>query len=149
MKENPKRKFTTAVFVVHQNKTLMIFHKKLQRWLPPGGKIHDDELPEECAVREVKEETGVDVILHGSENAIDLNDEVKLMVMPDHMQLEKMPDGSYNMDFVYFSKPQDDEFEVVINDECEKYMWMSLEDLKFNCDEEIAWNGELALQAYH
>ena len=32
-------------------------------WLPPGGHIERDELPHECAVREVLEETGLDVEL--------------------------------------------------------------------------------------
>jgi len=33
-----------------------------KRWTFPGGKINKGEKPEEAAIREVKEETGLDVI---------------------------------------------------------------------------------------
>lgn len=35
------------------------------RWLAPGGRLESDESPEAGAVREVREETGVDVRLQG------------------------------------------------------------------------------------
>jgi len=33
---NEKIDFTVEAFVVHSNRVLLIFHKKLQRWLPAG-----------------------------------------------------------------------------------------------------------------
>lgn len=58
------RRFTTSVFPVYKNKILLIKHKKLNLWLPPGGKleIKDDgfyEIPFEGARRELFEETGL------------------------------------------------------------------------------------------
>ena len=55
------RDFTVAVFVVHSNHVLLHPHKKLGLWLPPGGHIDAPELPDDAAVREVREEAGIDI----------------------------------------------------------------------------------------
>ncbi len=41
-------------------RTLLIKHKKLGIWVYPGGHIEKGETPLECAIREAKEEAGVD-----------------------------------------------------------------------------------------
>ena len=51
--------YVTTTYVVHQGKVLLVFHKKLQLWLPPGGHINKEETPDDCAIREVWEETGL------------------------------------------------------------------------------------------
>lgn len=57
--------FTTTGVVMNANwdKTLLIFHKKLQKWLPAGGHVDAGELPHDAVVREVFEETGVKATL--------------------------------------------------------------------------------------
>ena len=67
--ERTGRHFTVAVFVVWESKVLLHLHKKLGMWLPPGGHIEEDELPDEAAVREVLEETGLRVELVGDRRA--------------------------------------------------------------------------------
>ena len=57
--------FTVAIFVVQQSRVLVIHHKKLNKWLPLGGHIELDEDPEQAALRETKEESGIDVDLIG------------------------------------------------------------------------------------
>jgi 8-oxo-dGTP pyrophosphatase MutT (NUDIX family) len=57
------RDFTVAVFIVNNGKVLLHKHKKLEKWLPLGGHIDNDELPQECAIREVKEESGLNIKL--------------------------------------------------------------------------------------
>jgi len=57
--------FTVAIFVVHDRKILLIHHRKLDKWLPLGGHIELDEDPEQAALREAKEESGLDVELLG------------------------------------------------------------------------------------
>ena len=43
--------FTVAIFVVHEEKILLIHHRKLGKWLPLGGHIELDEDPEQAADR--------------------------------------------------------------------------------------------------
>ena len=57
--------FTVAIFVVHDAKILLIHHRKLDKWLPLGGHIELDEEPEQAALREAKEESGLEVELLG------------------------------------------------------------------------------------
>ena len=52
------RDFTATTFVVSLNKTLLLWHQ-IASMLPPGGHIEPNELPEEAAIREVKEEPGL------------------------------------------------------------------------------------------
>jgi 8-oxo-dGTP pyrophosphatase MutT (NUDIX family) len=42
-------------------KTLLIHHRKYDKWMPPGGHVEDTENPVEAAIRETKEETGLDI----------------------------------------------------------------------------------------
>ena len=52
--------FTATGVVFNKNgEILMIRHKKLGVWLPPGGHIDENELPCKAVLREIFEETGV------------------------------------------------------------------------------------------
>lgn len=54
------RHFTATGLVFNdQKQILLILHKKLKVWLPPGGHVEADELPSVAALREIFEETGV------------------------------------------------------------------------------------------
>src|SRR5918912_4015114 len=57
------RDFTATTFVVHEDRTLLLHHRKLAMWLPPGGHIEPHELPDQAALREVREESGLEVEL--------------------------------------------------------------------------------------
>ncbi len=101
--ERAGRHFTVAVFVVFEGKVLLHRHRKLGTWLPPGGHIEKDELPDDAAVREVGEETGVRVELVG-ERREDVTNPVQLH-RPAGMQLENIGPGHQHIDLIYFAKP--------------------------------------------
>lgn len=100
----PRREFTVAVFVVDGDRVLLHYHAKLGRWLPPGGHIEPNELPDEAAVREVAEETGLEVELVG-ERALPLATPVQL-VRPAGIQLENIGHDHEHIDLVYFAVPR-------------------------------------------
>lgn len=62
-KKSLKRDFTASVLIVDEESLLLLYHRKLNSWLPPGGHVEEGELPHEAALREAKEETGLDVEL--------------------------------------------------------------------------------------
>ncbi|MEN8253135.1 MAG: NUDIX domain-containing protein [Patescibacteria group bacterium] len=59
LKFNAKICYTAAGILIHENKVLLIKHKKLGFWLPPGGHIDKNELPHHTAEREFWEETSI------------------------------------------------------------------------------------------
>lgn len=63
------RHFTVTGYVVNSGKTklLLIHHKKLNKWVSPGGHLEENEVPHEGAIREVLEETGIraSVVMNG------------------------------------------------------------------------------------
>src|SRR5215210_8716201 len=97
------RHFTVAVFVVWEGRVLLHWHRKLGMWLPPGGHIEEDELPDEAAVREVREETGLCVELVGERRG-DITDPVQLH-RPAGVQLENIGPGHQHIDLIYFVRP--------------------------------------------
>ena len=56
---------TTLCYIEKENKYLMLHRTKKEndlnegKWIGVGGKFEKDETPEECLLREVKEETGL------------------------------------------------------------------------------------------
>lgn len=103
MEERTGRHFTVAVFVVCSGKVLLHMHRKLGMWLPPGGHIEEGELPDDAAVREVLEETGIEVALVG-ERREDVDDPVQLH-RPAGVQLEYIGPGHQHIDLIYFARP--------------------------------------------
>ncbi len=67
------RHFCVTVYVkrTEDKKFLMIKHKKLHKWLPPGGHIDDNETPDAAALRETFEETGLHVELVGEKPPVE------------------------------------------------------------------------------
>lgn len=51
--------FTVSFAVIHDEKILLVHHKRLDRWMQPGGHIELDETPEDALWRELEEETGL------------------------------------------------------------------------------------------
>ena len=53
-------RYCASAFVLNrENKILLIWHKKFNKYIQPGGHINDGEQPYEAAIREVLEETHV------------------------------------------------------------------------------------------
>ena len=98
------RHFTVAVFVVYEQRVLLHYHRKLGKWLPPGGHIEPNELPDDAAVREVLEETGIRARLVGAHGLP--VDDPRQLVLPAGIQLEHIYPGHEHIDLVYFARPE-------------------------------------------
>jgi 8-oxo-dGTP pyrophosphatase MutT (NUDIX family)/adenylylsulfate kinase-like enzyme len=59
---------TSSVFILRQDRelgwvTALVWHPRLECWLPAGGHVETDETAAQCGIREALEETGLEVTL--------------------------------------------------------------------------------------
>jgi 8-oxo-dGTP pyrophosphatase MutT (NUDIX family) len=134
------RDFTATAFVYWQGGTLLHKHKKLGLWLPCGGHIDPHELPDDAAIREVHEESGVEIELLG-EKTLKIKDP-KQLVRPRGIQLELIHEDHEHIDLIYFAKPLAS-YNGFLRDDDPSLGWYSPADLeKMDISEEIkAWTA--------
>lgn len=135
------RDFTVATFVLHEGKVLLLWHRKLSMWLPPGGHIDPHELPDEAAVREVREETGLEVVLLSQPVMPQIPGPLQL-ARPEGIQLEDISPGHQHIDLIYFAQPKDPSaVRPVANEEVDRVGWYGRGDLhRIPLTEEVlAW----------
>lgn len=118
------RQICASCFVVdfEKKELLVIYNKKLGKWLQPGGHIEGEETPIETAMREVKEETGVDFKPIGN---------------MFQNKIEPFAVESYNtrigpmIDIQYIVFPTN---KAIINNEDNNAKWLSLADIRYTAD---------------
>lgn len=99
----------------------------MDKWLPVGGHIERDELPEKAALREVKEESGLETILYNLNEQVDMAD-AKQLICPAHILLEDIKQGHQHIDFVYYAMA--DTFEVKPEDgEAKDLKWFTADEI--------------------
>ncbi len=79
-----KKCITASCVVVRGKKALLIKHKKLGKWLYPGGHVNDGETPVEAALRETAEETGFNVVIVSNGESIPELASDQSKIMPAH-----------------------------------------------------------------
>ena len=115
-----RRAFSIAVYPRHGDRVLLIRHKRLAKWLPPGGELEPGETPLECARRELREETGLEAAFPRTSD-ID-GTPPGLIGYEEHIAGSK----GMHMNFVFVADVQSTT--VVSNGEWDESRWVTLED---------------------
>jgi len=122
-----KRHFCASAFVINpaDKKILLVKHHLWDKWVQPGGHIEDDETPEEAAVREVYEETGIKITLLGER--FPREDD---MIRPLGIQRNRKDNGDRHFDIIYAATPNNPDAEPVISNESYDIGWFSRKELE-------------------
>ncbi|NGX52995.1 MAG: hypothetical protein KR126chlam5_01302 [Candidatus Anoxychlamydiales bacterium] len=96
-----QRFFCVTVYVICEGRFLMLLNRKLKCWVPPGGKVDRHETPDEAALRECLEETGIKIELKGDKSDVDGG-----LMTPYGIQLNVIdPDKRDHVDIIYLGEP--------------------------------------------
>lgn len=123
--------YVASAFIFHDSRILLVFHKKLKIWLPPGGHIEKDsnsrfaETPDEAVIREVKEETGLDVEITGKKFNRGRG-EIKFLHIPVFMHVHKIDEAHDHLGFDYICKIKGSKTEGKGDSE---WKWFGLEEI--------------------
>ncbi len=121
------RHFCASVFVIDRNKKkiLLVKHKKFNKWVQPGGHIEENETPEETAIREVYEETGLRVKLLGEHFPRESD-----FVRPLAIQKNRGKNDDLHIDIVYVGETIDQKEGIFDEKESTGIGWFSRNDLE-------------------
>lgn len=125
------REFTATVYIIKDEKVILIYHRKLRKWLPPGGHVEPNETPSEAAIREALEETGFHIDLLMDEHITIDNWNAKSIARPLLCLLEEIPEynnhpAHQHMDFVFAAKP----VSQTDTQETQEWRWFSLDEIR-------------------
>jgi 8-oxo-dGTP pyrophosphatase MutT (NUDIX family) len=116
-----ERQYCASAYTIdfENKKVLLMYNKKLNNWLQPGGHIEGKETPEETAIRETFEETGIKIKIIGPSF-----DNEKFQPIATERYINKVGDM---IDIQFLAIPETDNLS---NDEDNKTMWFSIQDLE-------------------
>ena len=138
--------FTVEVFVVHKDRVLLRKHDKYGIWLSVGGHVELDEDPNEAAIREVREEVGLEIELYDSrifkEDGVDRTE----LIPPIGLYGNRISETHEHVTMVYFARAWSDA--VIPETEKDEWRWCRKDEIRTleNIREDVVFYAEYALE---
>lgn len=139
--------FCSEVFIVYKNKVLIRKHDKSKLWVGVGGHVELDENPNTAAIREEKEEVGLDIILVSPINLPSNENRYTQLIPPFFFRSTLINEEHTHLDFIYFAKSTSDN--VIPEREDDEWKWFTIDDLEKNellIEESIIFYAKKALE---
>lgn len=109
-------------------------HDKYKKWLSVGGHIELDEEPTQAAVREVKEEVGLDVELYHDntyslDGGKDHGQEYRELIPPQFMNIHRVSPTHQHVTMIYFGIAKTDKLILSETEKSDGCKWFTKEEL--------------------
>ena len=123
--------FTVEVFIIFKDKVLLRKHDKYKIWLSIGGHIELDEYPNQAAIREVKEEVGLNIQLYSpKDNYFFQKKNYKELTQPIFMNRQRINNSHEHVTLVYFARAETDNLVLSKTEKTEECKWFTEKELK-------------------
>ena len=127
-------RYVVSGYLVEDGKVLLTLHSKQNKWVPSGGHIEENELPQEALKREYQEELGIDI------DTIDAVDDKPFpdkgiwiqQPRPFYADFEEMTKMGYDHDIYiqfYFVK-RSNKAQKIKNLDVKESKWFTIEELE-------------------
>lgn len=127
--------FGVEVFIVHENKVLLRKHDKYKKWLSVGGHIEINEDPNQAAIREVKEEVGLDIKLDERLRPHYKKDNTTELIPPYFLNRHTVEPNHEHVVLIYFATSNIDKISQPTKDErSEECRWFSKKEIGESTD---------------
>lgn len=137
--------FVVSVFIVHNDKVLLVNHPKYNKWIPMGGHIELNEDTDSALFREIQEETGLDVEILSDKPKLKIDD-TKFMYTPNFVDVHFANPPHKHIALIYFARSKNNKH--IISNEHSDIHWLSVSDfnkpeygltesIKFYCQEAL------------
>lgn len=139
--------FTAGVFIVYNNRIFLRKHDKYGFWLYPGGHIELDEDPVQAALKEVKEETGLEIDLwDGNQHMKWKDDSGTELIPPVALNRHHITDTHEHVNLLYFARARTDSVRPAEGEQQDGWKWCSKDDLEtMDLRPDILFYAKLAL----
>ena len=140
--------FSATVYVVNiidgMPKVLLHMHKKHHHWYGLGGHVEQNEDPVEAAIREAKEEAGIEVTIF-SRHQLKTFTSTQELIAPALLMNQDINGEHQHIDCIYFGTTADPA-KVVMQEE---FRWCSREDLDtMDLEDDTQYIVDAVLKAY-
>ena len=117
-----------GAIIMHKNQILLLRRStketsKHGMWELPGGKLEDGETPEQAAIVESKEESGLDINIKGKAGAHADHDKKKVY-------------------HAFFAEPKNVNQEVKLSEEHDKSLWISIDEAMLMGEDELSHHAK-------
>jgi 8-oxo-dGTP pyrophosphatase MutT (NUDIX family) len=145
--------FVADIYIVNNGRVLLRKHDKYKIWLPVGGHIELNEAPNEAAVREAKEEVGLDVEIiaaNSIQNIHDSFENYKELIPPRFLNRHKVNEHHEHIALSYFATSKSDAIQQGQTEISDDIRWLTaqeLDDPALGINDRVKYYAHTALEA--